>query len=207
MLTANSGQSFKGGSLCGWVQPFHLTTCRGKAARHKKMSRLTSFLSHLISPEALRQDPIEDVIGNTGEGAVDHFRRASLGDAFSDRSAVGTVGEREELSVHRSSHLRGPNRCELWFMHLSPHEHSRAPERFFAEAAWLYKHRVKPSYQTPLPIPLAAWKPAWSLLQVELAHCFVTPIQKQRRQPSGLASDRWKKPGLHSSHKVPATLF
>lgn len=71
------------------------------------------FLSHLISPEALRQDPIEDVIGNTGEGAVDHFRGASLGDAFSDSSAVGTVGEREELPVHRSSHLRGPNRCEL----------------------------------------------------------------------------------------------
>lgn len=46
-----------------------------------------------------------------------------------------------------------------------------------------------------------------SLFQVELAHCLVTPMQKQRRQPSGLASDKWKNPALHSSHKAPATLF
>lgn len=38
-------------------------------------------------------------------------------------------------------------------------------------------------------------------------HCLLTPIQKQRRQPSGLASDRWKNPDLHSSHRAPATLF
>lgn len=74
---------------------------------------LVDFISHLISPEALRQDPIEDVIGNTGEGAVDHLRGASLGDALGDSFTVGTVGEREELPVHRSSHLRGTNRCEL----------------------------------------------------------------------------------------------
>lgn len=48
---------------------------------------------------------------------------------------------------------------------------------------------------------------AWSRFQEELAHCFVTPMQKQRRQPSGLASDRWKNPALHSSHRAPATLF
>lgn len=32
-------------------------------------------------------------------------------------------------------------------------------------------------------------------------------MQKQRRQPSGLAPDRWKNPALHSSHRAPATLF
>lgn len=46
----------------------------------------------------------------------------------------------------------------------------------------------------------------WSRLQVELAHCLVTPIQKHCRQPSGLSSIRWKEPLLHSSHCDPTTL-
>lgn len=35
----------------------------------------------------------------------------------------------------------------------------------------------------------------------------MTPMQKQRRQPSGLEPERWKKPTLHWSHSAPATLF
>lgn len=73
------------------------------------------FSSHLISSEALRQDPVVDVVGDTGEGAVDDFRGAPLGDAVSDSFSVAAVGEREELPVHRSSHLRGKIKRELRF--------------------------------------------------------------------------------------------
>lgn len=67
------------------------------------------FFSHLISSEALRQDPVVDVVGDTGEGAVHDFRGAPLGDAFRDSFGVGAVGEGEELPVHASSHLRDTN--------------------------------------------------------------------------------------------------
>lgn len=73
------------------------------------------FSSHLISSEALRQDPVVDVVGDTREGAVDDFRGAPLGDAFSDSFGVAAVGEREELPVHRSSHLRGKIKREVRF--------------------------------------------------------------------------------------------
>lgn len=63
---------------------------------------------------------------------------------------------------------------------------------------WLISH---PSFSS------MAVQLTWSLLQEELAHCEETPMQKQRKQPSGLASDRWKNPGLHSSQTSPATLF
>lgn len=46
----------------------------------------------------------------------------------------------------------------------------------------------------------------WSRLQEELAHCRETPMQKHLRQPSGLASLRWKVPAAHSSHCRPVTL-
>ena len=46
----------------------------------------------------------------------------------------------------------------------------------------------------------------WSRLQVELAHWRDTPMQKQRRQPSGFWSLRWKVPVAHSSQKRPMTL-
>lgn len=62
--------------------------------------------SHLISSEALRQDPVVDVAGDTGERAVDYFRGAPLGDAFGYSFSVGAVGEGEELPVHSSMHLR-----------------------------------------------------------------------------------------------------
>lgn len=74
-------------------------------------SILCFFPSHLISPEALRQDPVVDVDGDTGEGAVHNFRRALLGDAFRDSSTVGAVSEGEELPVHPSEHLRDTNDC------------------------------------------------------------------------------------------------
>lgn len=51
------------------------------------------FSSHLISSEALRQDPVVDVVGDTREGAVDDFRGAPLGDAVSDSFSVAAVGE------------------------------------------------------------------------------------------------------------------
>lgn len=107
------------------MQPFHLTTCRGTTKWDGKgreielgenftvcSSSLLStlffsflFFFHLISFEALRQDPIVDVVGDTGEGAVNDFR-ASLGDAFGDSFSVGTVGKGEELPVRPSSQLR-----------------------------------------------------------------------------------------------------
>lgn len=67
------------------------------------------FFAYLISSEALRQDPVVDVVGDTGKGAVDNFRGAPLGDAFRDSFSVGTIGEGEELPVHPSSHLRDTN--------------------------------------------------------------------------------------------------
>lgn len=49
--------------------------------------------SHLISSEVLRQDPVVDVAGDTGERAVDDFRGAPVGDALRDSFSVGTVGQ------------------------------------------------------------------------------------------------------------------
>lgn len=109
--------------------------------------------SHLISSKAPRQDPVVGVFGDTGEGAVDNFREAPLGDAFRDSSSVGAVGEGEELPIHPSSHLRDKQfvrlRCELRFMHLSKvsvctlHLTIKHLKRF-ADKAELHKHRVKP---------------------------------------------------------------
>lgn len=74
-------------------------------------SLLCCFPPDLISSEALRQDPVVDVDGDTGEGAVHNFRGALLGDAFRDSFTVGAVREGEELPVHPSEHLRETNDC------------------------------------------------------------------------------------------------
>lgn len=68
--------------------------------------------SHLISFEALRQDPVVDVAWDTGERAVDSLRGAPLGDAFRDCPSVGTVGKGEELPVVPSVHLGRKNTCQ-----------------------------------------------------------------------------------------------
>lgn len=70
---------------------------------------LTLF-SHLISSETLGQDPVVDITGNGGKGAVDHFRGAPLRDALRNRFRVGTVGEGEELPVHSSTNLTDTNK-------------------------------------------------------------------------------------------------
>lgn len=63
--------------------------------------------SDLVSSEALGQDPVVDVAGKTGEGAVDDFRGARLGDSLPEGFGVAAVCERKELPVDGSSHLRG----------------------------------------------------------------------------------------------------
>lgn len=71
------------------------------------------FFSHLISSEALRQDPVVDVVKDW-QGFVDNFRGAPLGNAFRDSFSVGTVGEGEELPVHPASHLGDTNNLSEW---------------------------------------------------------------------------------------------
>lgn len=63
------------------------------------------FSSHLISFEGLGQNPVVDVVGHAGEGAVDHFVGAPLCDAFGDGLGVAAVGEREKLPVAHPAHL------------------------------------------------------------------------------------------------------
>lgn len=74
------------------------------------------FSSHLISFEGLGQNPVVDVVGHAGEGAVDHFVGAPLCDAFGDGLGVAAVGERENLPVAHPAHLFGwhsKTSCEL----------------------------------------------------------------------------------------------
>ncbi|TNN39017.1 hypothetical protein EYF80_050809 [Liparis tanakae] len=56
-------------------------------------------------------DPVVDVIGDTGERAVDDFRGAPLGDAFRDGFGVGAVGEGEALPARPAAHLRTQTCC------------------------------------------------------------------------------------------------
>lgn len=46
----------------------------------------------------------------------------------------------------------------------------------------------------------------WWRLQAELAQCRESPMQKQGRQPAGLAALRWKVPAAQASHRRPRTL-
>lgn len=48
--------------------------------------------AHLVSSEILRQDPVEDVIMDVGEGSVNHLRAGSLRDALRDGLSVGCIG-------------------------------------------------------------------------------------------------------------------
>lgn len=65
------------------------------------------MFSHLISSEALRQHPVEDVTGAARQGPVDDCR-APLVHALRDRFSVGAVSE-GDLPVDDSSHLRNTN--------------------------------------------------------------------------------------------------
>lgn len=61
---------------------------------------------HLVPSEILRQDPVVDVVRNTGEGSVDHLCTGSLGDALRDGPSVGCIGKGKELAVDTTSHLQ-----------------------------------------------------------------------------------------------------
>ncbi len=62
--------------------------------------------SHLVPYKILRQDPVVDVIRDTGEGSVDHLCTGSLGDAFRDGPSVCCIGKGEELAIDTTSNLQ-----------------------------------------------------------------------------------------------------
>lgn len=57
----------------------------------KGVSSALLLPSDLVSSEALGQDPVIDVAGKTGEGAVDDFRGACLGDSLPVGFGVAAV--------------------------------------------------------------------------------------------------------------------
>lgn len=61
--------------------------------------------SYLVPSEVLRQDPVVDIIGNTGEGFVDDLRASSLNNALRDGPGVGSIRKSEELSIDTTSYL------------------------------------------------------------------------------------------------------
>lgn len=54
--------------------------------------QLSAICRDLVSSEILRQDPVEDVIMDVGEGSVNHLSAASLRDALRDGPSVGCIG-------------------------------------------------------------------------------------------------------------------
>lgn len=60
---------------------------------------------HLVSPEALGQHPVVDVVGDVGERAIDDLRAAPLGYALCDGASVAFVEERKQLAVDATSYL------------------------------------------------------------------------------------------------------
>lgn len=67
---------------------------------------LYSTGSHLVPSKILRQDPVVDVIRDTGEGSVDHLCTGSLGDALRDGLSVCCIGNGEELAIDTTSNLQ-----------------------------------------------------------------------------------------------------